>query len=162
MKNSTKKAIKALVNSSPYQIGRIDVCATEENTKVLDNYFSPEDDGLSKDWQGNVCFMNPPYGREVQDWVKKAHTESLKGTTVVALVPARTDTKWFQYCFKADYLYFVKGRVKFIDDDGNSTGSATFPSVIVVWNHKAPFELNFAGNLVRLYEDPTYCQYQNI
>ena len=72
MKNSTKKAIKALVNSSPYQIGRIDVCATEENTKVLDNYFSPEDDGLSKDWQGNVCFMNPPYGREVQDWVKKA------------------------------------------------------------------------------------------
>jgi len=128
----------------------LDVCATNKNTKIPENYFSPADNGLEKDWQNNVCFMNPPYGRDVQDWVKKAYNESLKGTTVVALVPARTDTKWFQDCWKADYLYFIKGRVKFKDEDGNSTGSATFPSVLVIWNYKENFELNFEGKLIKL------------
>ena len=125
----------------------LDVCAHEGNHK-LDNYFSVEDNGLEKDWSGS-CFMNPPYGREIEQWIKKAYEETLKGVKVVALIPARTDTKWFQYCWKADYLYFIKGRVKFLKD-GKNDGSATFPSVIVVWNHKDKFDLNFEGKLVKL------------
>jgi predicted transcriptional regulator len=69
----------------------LDVCATKENTKC-DKYFTPETDGLNQAWQGN-CFMNPPYGREIYKWIKKAYDSSLHGTVVVCLLPARTDTK---------------------------------------------------------------------
>jgi phage N-6-adenine-methyltransferase len=125
----------------------LDVCANENNHK-LDNYYSIKEDGLSQDWEGS-CYMNPPYGREIGNWIKKAYEESLKGAKVVALIPARTDTNWFQYCWKADYLYFIKGRVKFLQN-GKSIGSATFPSVIVIWNHKEEIKLNFEGRLIKL------------
>lgn len=125
----------------------LDVCANENNHK-LDKYFSIDENGLEQRWEGS-CFMNPPYGREIGKWIKKAYEESLNGAKVVALVPARTDTKWFQYCWKADYLYFIKGRVKFLEN-GKSVGSSTFPSVLVIWNHKEKFELNFKGTLIKL------------
>ena len=57
-------------------------------------YFSEQDNGLFQDWAPNRCWMNPPYGREIGRWMKKAYEESLKGATVVCLVPARTDTAW--------------------------------------------------------------------
>jgi phage N-6-adenine-methyltransferase len=127
----------------------LDVCANDYNHK-LNNYYSEEINGLKQDWQG-VCYMNPPYGRAIDKWIKKAYNESLKGTKIVALIPARTDTKWFQYCWNADYLYFIKGRVKFLKNN-KEIGAATFPSVIVVWNHKEKFNLSFAGQLVKLSE----------
>ena len=75
--------------------------------------------------------MNPPYGSEIKHWVKKAYEESQKHMTlVVALIPARTDTKyWHDYCMKASEIMFVKGRLKF----GNGKGSAPFPSAVVVF-----------------------------
>lgn len=66
----------------------IDVGATAENTKCA-TFFSPLDDGLSQDWHG-VCYMNPPYGKKIGAWMKKA---SETNGLVVCLVPARTDTK---------------------------------------------------------------------
>lgn len=73
--------------------------------------------------------MNPPYGKEIGKWVKKAYEESLKGTKVVCLLPARTDTKWFhEYCLKGK-IEFIKGRLKF----GKSKNSAPFPSMVVVF-----------------------------
>jgi phage N-6-adenine-methyltransferase len=105
----------------------LDVCALPENAKC-DKYFTPEMDGLNQEWEG-VCWMNPPYGREISKWVKKAYESSLNGATVVCLLPSRTDTKWFQdYCMKGE-LRFIRGRLKF----GNSKNSAPFPSVIVVF-----------------------------
>lgn len=72
--------------------------------------------------------MNPPYGREISEWVKKAAESD---ALVVALLPARTDTKWFHdYILNKSYIKFIKGRLKF----GNSKGSAPFPSMIVVFN----------------------------
>ncbi|PTK72356.1 adenine methyltransferase [Staphylococcus haemolyticus] len=108
----------------------LDPCATDENTKCS-NYFTIEDDGLSKDWSNDVVFMNPPYGREIKKWIKKAYEESLNGATVVCLIPARTDTTyWHDYIFgKADDIRFLKGRLKF----GDSKNSAPFPSAIVVY-----------------------------
>ncbi|PTK77163.1 adenine methyltransferase [Staphylococcus haemolyticus] len=108
----------------------LDPCATDENTKCS-NYFTIEDDGLSKDWSNEVVFMNPPYGREIKKWIKKAYEESLNGATVVCLIPARTDTTyWHDYIFgKADDIRFLKGRLKF----GDSKNSAPFPSAIVVY-----------------------------
>jgi len=104
-----------------------DVCALPENAKC-ETYFTPEVDGLSQDWTG-VCWMNPPYGREIGNWMKKAYESSLAGATVVCLVPARTDTAWWHdYAMNGD-IEFIRGRLKF----GNSKNSAPFPSAIVVF-----------------------------
>ena len=105
----------------------LDVCATKDNAKCT-TYFTIEQDGLSQEWTG-VCWMNPPYGKEIGKWVKKAYEESLKGAKVVCLLPARTDTKWFHdYCTKGK-IEFIKGRLKF----GGSKNSAPFPSMVVVF-----------------------------
>lgn len=108
----------------------LDPCATDENAKCS-KYFTIEDDGLSKDWSNEVVFMNPPYGREIKKWIKKAYEESLNGATVVCLIPARTDTTyWHDFIFDKAYdIRFLRGRLKF----GNSKNSAPFPSAIVVY-----------------------------
>lgn len=108
----------------------LDPCATKENAKT-EKFFTIEDDGLSQEWT-ETTFMNPPYGREIKKWVKKAYEESLKGTVVVCLIPARTDTSyWHEYIFeKACEIRFVKGRIKF----GDSEQGAPFPSAVVVFN----------------------------
>jgi phage N-6-adenine-methyltransferase len=109
----------------------LDVCADSENSKC-DAYISKEENGLLQKWAHLRCYMNPPYGRAIGDWVKKAFEESLKGAYVVCLLPARTDTKWFHdYCIKGQ-VYFVKGRIKF----GEATASAPFPSMIVVFGEQ--------------------------
>ena len=106
----------------------LDVCASEDNHKCL-NYFDKTDNGLEKNWS-KVNWLNPPYGKVIGDWIKKAYEESKKGCTVVCLVPARTDTKWFHnYCFNYGEVIFIKGRLKF----GNSNNSAPFPSALVIF-----------------------------
>ena len=107
----------------------LDVCADESNAKA-DRYFTRADDGLSQDWAPSVCWMNPPYGREIGEWMKKAHDESLKGATVVCLVPARTDTAWWHNYAMRGRIEFIRGRLKF----GTATNSAPFPSAIVVFH----------------------------
>lgn len=110
----------------------LDVCA-DVNNKKCDSYFDMADDGLLQDWGNDVCFLNPPYS-QLKIWLKKAYEESLKGATVVALIPARTDTIAFHsYIFnKADEIRFIKGRINFVG--GAST--APFPSAIIVWKGK--------------------------
>ena len=104
-----------------------DVCATDDNAKCA-KYYTEEMDGLSQEWRG-VCWMNPPYGRTISKWMKKAYESSLSGATVVCLVPARTDTNWWHdYAMKGD-IEFIKGRLKF----GGSKNSAPFPSAVVVF-----------------------------
>jgi phage N-6-adenine-methyltransferase len=109
----------------------LDVCATHDNAKCS-TYYTLEnfDDGLKNNWsQYKRCWMNPPYGRGIGEWVRKAYSESLNGCLVVCLLPARTDTKWFhEYCMKGK-IEFIKGRLKF----GNSKNSAPFPSMIVIF-----------------------------
>lgn len=56
----------------------LDVCATPENAKCA-RYFTREDDGLAQDWTGHVCWMNPPYGRGIIDWMRKAYESALGG-----------------------------------------------------------------------------------
>ncbi|MBG9915274.1 adenine methyltransferase [Bacillus sonorensis] len=111
----------------------LDPCSNGLNNKC-DRYFTAEDDGLSREWQGETVFMNPPYGRVIGDWVRKAYEEGQKrGTKVVALIPARTDTKyWHEYVMNAREIRFVKGRIKF----GDSKNSAPFPSAVVVFDGK--------------------------
>lgn len=74
--------------------------------------------------------MNPPYGRGIDKWVAKAFKSAKENkATVVCLVPARVDTRWWHdFCAKGE-VYFVKGRLKFSDNKN----SAPFPSAVVVF-----------------------------
>jgi len=109
----------------------LDPCATSENAKCK-RYFTKADDGLAQLWTGRV-FMNPPYGREIGKWVKKAYEESQSNAElVVCLLPARTDTRWWHdYCLKGQ-IVFVKGRLKF----SSAKNPAPFPSVIILFDRK--------------------------
>lgn len=106
-----------------------DACATNDNSKC-ERFFSPEQDGLKQDWVGTV-WCNPPYGRNILEWVRKGFISANSGkATVVMLLPARTDTKWFhEYVYGKAEIRFLRGRLKF----GGSKNSAPFPSMIVVW-----------------------------
>nr|DAP69524.1 MAG TPA: DNA N-6-adenine-methyltransferase [Caudoviricetes sp.] len=116
----------------------LDVCATAENAKC-EKYYTPEIDGLSQPWNGTV-WCNPPYGRQIGKWVFAASVASgVRNATVVMLLPARTDTRWFH-----DYIYqkerveirFIKGRLKF----GGSKNGAPFPSMICIFRPYKPNE----------------------
>lgn len=80
---------------------------------------------------GHSVFCNPPYGREIGKWVKKCYEESRKGSLVVMLIPARTDTSYFHdYIYhKAKEIRFIRGRLHF----NESKQGAPFPSMIVIF-----------------------------
>jgi phage N-6-adenine-methyltransferase len=107
----------------------LDVCATIDNTKAK-KYFTEQQNGLIQEWEG-LCWMNPPYGREIGKWMKKAHDSALSGkATVVCLVPSRTDTAWWHdYAIKGN-VEFIRGRLKF----GDAKNSAPFPSALVIFD----------------------------
>jgi len=106
----------------------LDPCATDETAKC-ERYFTPEIDGLKQSWAGETVFMNPPYGKALPIWMEKAHKEvNENGATVVALVPARTDTNWWHNHVNGFHVNFPKGRIRF----GGCQKSAPFPSAIVV------------------------------
>ena len=113
-----------------------DVCASAQNAKCR-NFFDRETDGLSQTWRG-TCWMNPPYGREIGAWMRKAYESSRSnGATVVCLVPARTDTRWWHdYAAKGE-IYFVPGRLKF----GNAKHGAPFPVAVVTFRPQAALAL---------------------
>jgi len=107
----------------------LDVCADEKNTKC-DRWHDETCDSLIQNWseEKGWKWMNPPYGREIGKWIKKASEER----NVVALLPARTDTKYFHefiYKKKNVEIRFIKGRLKF----SGAKSSAPFPSMIVIF-----------------------------
>lgn len=107
----------------------LDPCCSIENHKC-EKYFTQSDDGLLQDWEGETVFVNPPYSN-IAAWVEKAWKEGRKeNTTVVLLIPARTDTRYFHnYIYNKSEIRFVKGRLKF----GNSKNAAPFPSMVVIY-----------------------------
>ena len=110
----------------------LDAASSDENA-LCDRHYTLKDDGLNLSWGGSQgrVWCNPPYGREIGKWVKKAYEESLLGTIVVMLLPARTDTKWFHdYVLRADEIVLLKGRLKF-RINGVEQNSAPFPSMLV-------------------------------
>jgi phage N-6-adenine-methyltransferase len=118
----------------------LDVCAVAvavaANAKC-DRYFSPEQDGLSRPWSG-TCWMNPPYGRKIGLWIRKAWDSSRIGSVVVCLVPSRTDTAWFHdYCLRGE-IRFIRCRLYF---EGPTADRAPFPSAIVIFRPPAPVSL---------------------
>lgn len=113
----------------------LDVCATQQNAKC-EKYFTKEQDGLQQVWSldGSYVFsvwMNPPYGREITQWMKKAYEVSLSGVRVVALVPNRSNAPWWHdYVMKSREIRFVRKKVPF---DGEKKGVPFWGSVVVVF-----------------------------
>lgn len=108
----------------------LDVCANAQNAKCK-HFYSIEEDGLKKSWKGS-CWMNPPYGRKISAWIKKAYESSLSGALVVCLIPARTDTSyWHNYVMKGE-VRFIRGRLRF----GGCKNSAPFPSAVIIFRPK--------------------------
>jgi site-specific DNA-methyltransferase (adenine-specific) len=125
----------------------LDAAATRDNA-MCQAFFTKEDDALTIDWHrhGKSVWLNPPYGRSIGKFVKKAYEESLKGCVVVCLIPARTDTAYFHnYCLKHGLIEFLRGRLKFVNRtfpswraDGNfKVSPAPFPSCIVIFGSKS-------------------------
>jgi phage N-6-adenine-methyltransferase len=105
----------------------LDPCATKENTKCA-KFYTQEDDGLAQSWDNEIVFCNPPYGRQIKHWVKKA-SEAMGGV-VVLLIPARTCTSYFHdYIYNKSEIRFIRGRLKF----GGHTNAAPFPSMVVIF-----------------------------
>ena len=104
----------------------LDPCANDTNHKCK-KYFTKTENGLLQNWDDEIVFCNPPYGREIDKWVKKAAESK---ATVVMLLPARTDTKWFHdYIYEKAEIRFIKGRLKF----GEAQNSAPFPYMVVIF-----------------------------
>ena len=117
----------------------LDAAALQNSTLVPDNWYGPDHpdpaarDALRIDWnhnsRGRPIWLNPPYGRVIKDWVRKASEVAAGGGTVVCLVPARTDTHWWHdYCINAYEIRYIRGRLKF----GGQKNSAPFPSALVI------------------------------
>ena len=110
----------------------LDACALAENAKCA-RYYTPEDDGLKRKWEGSV-WVNPPYGREIGKWTDRAKQQIRykRVEWVVMLLPARTDTKWWHRSVMkaAQQIRFIEGRLRFV----GATGSAPFPSIIVIYH----------------------------
>jgi site-specific DNA-methyltransferase (adenine-specific) len=108
----------------------LDGCATAKNAKCP-AYFTIVEDGLAQIWTGRV-WMNPPYGREIRDWMRKAWEASqTTAEVVVCLVPARTDTAWWHEYAKHGAVDFLPGRLRF----GGAEHPAPFPSAVVVFTN---------------------------
>ena len=117
--------------------------AALQSSALCTNWYGPDHpdvtkrDALSIDYwihdaNGKPIWMNPPYGREIKSFMAKAHTEVNNGATVVCLVPARTDTVWFQEYALPYEVRYIKGRLKF----GNSKNAAPFPSALVIMTNE--------------------------
>jgi len=114
----------------------LDAAASDTNHKC-EKYFTEQDNGLTQNWGGETVFVNPPYGnKETGEWTKKCYEESLKpNTTVVLLIPARTDRKSFHtYIYKKQNveIRFLQGRLKF-EINGVAGDAAPFPSMLAIF-----------------------------
>jgi phage N-6-adenine-methyltransferase len=108
----------------------LDAAASRENA-LCENYLTEADDALSVEWSGTV-WCNPPYGRGIADWVRKGYESAQSGATVVMLIPARTDTRyWHDFVMWAAEVRLIRGRLVF--GTGEARANAPFPSAVVVF-----------------------------
>jgi phage N-6-adenine-methyltransferase len=113
----------------------IDLAASDTNKKVM-TFFSEKQDALQQDWTGKVGFLNPPQGYDGfkwEDWLAKAHDAAhTKGTTIVCLLPVRTNVKWwYKICMEAAEIRFLEKRLRF----ANNPNPLPQPMAIVVFKN---------------------------
>jgi site-specific DNA-methyltransferase (adenine-specific) len=129
-----------------YSFG-LDAAATPWSATCT-NFITPKEDALSIDWSKaypnvHAIWLNPPYGRGLGAWMGHCYEMASAGNqTIAALVMARTDTRWWHdYCMRAQTIYLIKGRLKFLDSVGVAANSAPAPSALVVWKNPPPMSV---------------------
>ena len=121
----------------------LDCCATSKNKKCK-RYYSKRDNALIKNWKGRV-YMNPPYGKDINLWIRKAYLEVKKGNAdvVVCAIPVRTDSQWFYKYSRLAQVVFLAGRLRF-GINGNFGGMSPFGSMLLIfrkdWKGKGTFK----------------------
>lgn len=107
----------------------VDACASPDNA-CIPRYWTEGDEGLMQPWHGERVWMNPPYGRQLGRWMEKAWTEAEVAELIVALVPSRTDTRWWHdYAMRASEIRFVAGRLRFM----GAAHFAPFPVSLIIF-----------------------------
>ena len=113
----------------------LDPCTVVSNPVGAMRYYTPDDDGILQPWHAETIYVNPPYGKTIRHWVEKALTAAQLGSRVLLLVPARTESKWFQASLRAaDAALFLAGRLKFYENGLGVSSDAPFPSVLLAYN----------------------------
>lgn len=131
---------------------QLDAASTHANA-LCRRHFTAQDDGLSRDWHPHRrVWLNPPYGKTIGHWMRKAYEESQKGCLVVCLVPARVDTRWWHdWVRDKAHVRFFKGRLRYrnyTDGSGARSGGAPFPSALVTYEPDLANRAQFCGQTV--------------
>jgi len=142
-KNMEWRTPKMIFDALDREFGfEVDAAASPANA-LCDHYWTVDDNSLSIDWSttitsatggGPTVFLNPPYGRGLGAWVDKAIEQQARGCTVVMVLMACTDTKWWAKLWNSAHeVRFVTGRVKFLDRNGKEQNAAPKGTAIVVF-----------------------------
>jgi hypothetical protein len=119
-------------------LGRIelDPCTTPENPVGAERFYAPPQDGAILPWDAATIFVNPPYGKARERWVRRCVRAAAEGRRVVLLIPAATDTRIFQDAMtSASTAVFLRGRVKFeVLRPNRRRAAASHPSTLLGWN----------------------------
>jgi phage N-6-adenine-methyltransferase len=111
----------------------VDGAASHVNA-LCARYWTVEDDSLGQDWGTERVWLNPPFGRGLHEWIRKAWEASRAGALVVCLVPSSTDMGWWHdYALQADEIRFIRGRVQFLAESGERKLNAMFPVSLLVF-----------------------------
>jgi phage N-6-adenine-methyltransferase len=117
----------------------LDAAASDVNAKC-ERYFTREADGLGQDWGTERVWCNPPFGRGLKEWARKAWEASRAGALVVLLVPSSTDLDWWHdYILEADEIRFIRGRMSFGSED-LTRSNYVFPVSLAVFRPRATGE----------------------
>ena len=114
----------------------LDVASTDQNA-LCERHYTKEQNGLIHGWQtgGGSVWCNPPYGKDIKAWVRKAWEESQTGQVIVMLIPARTDTAWFHdYIYHKANVVFLRGRLHYGLNGVRAVNNAAFPSMLAIYN----------------------------
>jgi DNA N-6-adenine-methyltransferase (Dam) len=114
----------------------LDPCTTPDNPVGALRFFAPPDDGAAAIWDARTCFVNPPYSRARERWVRRCILAGHHGAMVILLMPAATDTRCFQSALAtASDVVFIRGRVKFgVLRPNRRQAAASHPSALIGWN----------------------------
>lgn len=138
----TPKAFLEFLHEEFLFVPYLDACASDFNY-LAPTYYTKEDSCLAAEWEGPV-FINPPYGRAIVPFLEKCNEQILTNPDtkrIMALLPARIDTKWFHdiVCKGATRVYLIKGRFNFSHKTAVKGANAPFCSMLVEYNQSGRY-----------------------
>lgn len=114
----------------------LDPCTEPDNPTGADLFFTAATDGAEEPWNSPSIYVNPPYSKARERWVRRCIEAASTGARVVLLMPSHTDTRVFHLATEhASHVVFIKGRVKFgILRENRRQEAASHPSCLIAWN----------------------------